>query len=69
MSRPGDEKRYPVPKVDRCGVVWIRPEKAELIEYRVTPQEFQAFTACRLLWHWTNVRSKEVKEKVLPALR
>jgi hypothetical protein len=61
IGRPGDEKRYPVPNVQRCGVVWVRPEKAELIEYSVTPQEFQAFTACRLLWHWVNARSKEVR--------
>jgi hypothetical protein len=43
--------------------VWIRPEGAQLIEYSVGPQEFQAFTACRLLWHWLTVRSKEVREK------
>lgn len=62
IGRPGDEKRYPIPKVERCGVLWVRPEGAELIEYSVTPQEFQAFTACRLMWHWVNVRSKEVRE-------
>lgn len=61
IGRPGDPKRYPVPKVDRCGVVWIRPEGAHLIEYRVSPQEFQAFTACRLLWHWVHERAQEVK--------
>jgi hypothetical protein len=63
IGRPGDPKRYPVPKVDRCGVVWIRPEGAQLIEYAATPQEQQAFYACRLLWHWVNERSKEVKGK------
>jgi len=61
IGRPGDPKRYPVPKVDRCGVVWIRPEGAQLIEYKADPQEFQAFAACRLLRHWIDERSKEVK--------
>ena len=61
IGRPGDPKRYPVPKVTRCGVLWVRPEAAQLIEYQVTPQEWQAFTACRLLWHWVNNRAKEVK--------
>jgi hypothetical protein len=61
IGREGDPERHPVPKVDRCGVVWIRPEGAELIEYQVSPQEFQAFAACRLAWHWVNERSKEVK--------
>lgn len=61
IGRAGDPKRYPVPNVGRCGVLWVRPEGAELIPYRVTAREFQAFTACRLLWDWVNLRSKEVK--------
>jgi hypothetical protein len=63
IGRPGDPKKYPVPKVDRCGVVWVRPEGAQLIEYQVTPQEQQAFYACRLIWQWVNGRSKDVKGK------
>lgn len=63
IGRPGDEKRYPIPKVQKCGVLWVRPEGAQLIEYSVTPQEFQAFTACRLLWHWVHQRAEEVKGK------
>ena len=61
IGRPGDPKQYPVPKVDRCGVLWLRPEGAELIPYSVTPREFQAFTACRMAWDWVNHRAKEVK--------
>jgi hypothetical protein len=61
MGRPGDSKQYTVPQATRYGVVWVRPEGAELIEYRVTPQEFEAFAACRRMWEWVNKRSKEVK--------
>lgn len=61
IGRPGDPKRYDLPKVDHCGVLWIRPEGAELIPYDVTPREFQAFAACRMAWDWVNNRSKEVK--------
>jgi hypothetical protein len=61
IGRPGDPRRYPIPKVTRCGVVWVRPEGAELIPYSVTPREFQAFTACRMAWDWVNTRAKDVK--------
>lgn len=61
IGRPGDQKQHAIPKVGKCGVLWIRPEGAELIPYSVTPQEFQAFTACRFAWHWVNERSKQVK--------
>lgn len=61
VGREGDPKRYPVPHVERCGVVWVRPEGARLIEYTVGPQEFQAFAACRFAWYWVTERSKEVK--------
>ena len=61
IGLPDDPKRYPIPKVDRCGVLWIRPEGAELIPYDVTPREFQAFAAARMAWDWVNHRAKEVK--------
>jgi len=61
IGRPDDPKRYALPKVDRCGVLWIRPEGAELIPYDVTPREFQAFAAARLAWDWVNNRAKQVK--------
>lgn len=69
IGRPGDPKQYPVPKVAKCAVLWIRPEKAEFIPYDgahgkpdVGPAAFQTFTALRLAWQWVNVIAKEVKE-------
>ena len=61
IGRPGDPRQHAIPKVDKCAVLWLRPEGAELIPYDVTPREFQAFTACRMAWDWVNKRSKEVK--------
>lgn len=61
IGLPGDPKKHVIPKVDRCAVLWIRPEGAELIPYDVTPREFQAFTAARMAWDWVNNRAKEVK--------
>jgi len=61
IGRSGDPKKYPIPKATRHGVLWIRPDGAELIPYSVTPREFQAFTACRMAWDWVNNRAKSVK--------
>lgn len=61
IGRSDDPKRHAIPKVDKCGVLWLRPEGAELIPYSVTPREFQAFAAARLAWDWVNNRAKEVR--------
>ena len=61
VGRPGDPRKYPLPQVTRCGVVAITRQRAELIEYHVTPLEFEAFLACRRLHTWVSERSKEVK--------
>jgi len=61
IGLPGDPKKHVIPKVDRCAVLWIRPEGAELIPYDVTPRELQAFAAARMAWDWVKNRSKEVK--------
>jgi hypothetical protein len=63
IGKPDDDKKYAIPKVDRCAVLWIRPEGAELIPFDVTPREFQAFSAARMAWDWVNIRAKEVKGK------
>ena len=63
IGREDDPKKYPIPKVQRCGVVAITPKEARLIEYEVTPVEFEAFAAARTAWDWVNQRSKDVKVK------
>lgn len=61
MGRPGDPERHPLPPVTRCGVVAITRDDAQLIEYDVTPQEFEVFLALRRAYDFKNKRAAEVK--------
>lgn len=63
IGKPGDPKRYRLPKPTRYGVVHIRPEGAELVEYHVTDFEWHAFLAALRLSQWVNGRAKAVKGK------
>lgn len=61
LGRPGDPTKYAVPQARRFGVVHVRPEAAQLIEYRVTKEDFEAFLACRQLYGWVNERAEKVR--------
>lgn len=63
-GRPGDPKKYGIPKATRFGVLHVRPEKAELIPYDVTDAEFRAFVACRYLTDWLEFRAPAIKQPV-----
>ena len=60
IGRPDDGTEYPLPMAPRHGVVWVRPEGTSLVEYDITPREFQAFAAARMAWDWVHNRSKQV---------
>jgi hypothetical protein len=62
-GRPGDPKKYAIPKATRFGVLHIRPEGAQLIPYQVGPAEFAAFLACRQLTTWLAERAPFVKSE------
>lgn len=54
---PFDPTRYPMPKVERYGVLHLRPDKYpdtgyRLIELAVGHREYVAFLAARELWQW-----------------
>lgn len=66
IGRPGDPKRYEIPKVDQYGVVHIRPEGAELVPYDVTGA-FDAFLAFKRGAEW-RLREGIVGSPVGPAL-
>lgn len=63
LGREGDPKKYRIPQATRYAVIHVRPEKAELVEYDVTPEDFRAFLACRDLHRWTNERAPYIKRK------
>jgi hypothetical protein len=70
FARTGTDKRYRIPRIDRCGVVHVRPEGARLVDYTdaVTPKTYQTFLAARQVWTWQQVTKdgvgKEIKREV-----
>jgi hypothetical protein len=52
IGRPGDTKRYSIPKVTAYGVLHLRPEGYEVVPYNVTPRTFSAFLEALRLYRW-----------------
>lgn len=65
IGRPGDPKRYRVPRVTRFGVIHVVPEGAELVPYAVDRGTYAAFLRCIEVWHWTQGPAKTVVGKPL----
>lgn len=69
VGLPEDPKKYRLPKIDTFAVLHIRPDKYargyRLIEYRVGPDEFEAFLACLRLTQWKKT-SKDVIGETIP---
>lgn len=60
-GKPNDPKRYPIPQATRFGVVAVNQSACELVEYSVTPRDFETFLALRTAWSWKQERKPEVK--------
>jgi hypothetical protein len=60
---PGSTDMIALPKAQRYGVLWVTDAGAELIEYRVTDVEWQAFLACRLLWEWVHAHKATIQTR------
>lgn len=54
-GRAGDPRKGAIPRIDRYGVVHVRPDKARLVEYHVNQADFDAFLSCRALLRWENM--------------
>lgn len=64
IGRPGDPKRYRIPRTTRFGVLHIRPEGARLVPYAINEDTFAAFLACRALYEWEKGQAQTVKGEV-----
>ena len=66
VGLPEDPKKYKLPKIDTYAVLHIRPDKYargyRLIEYRVRPEDYEAFLACLQLTTWKNNNSAVIGE-------
>jgi hypothetical protein len=60
LGRPGDPRRYQVPRAHRFGVIHVVPEGAELVPYHVDRGTFQAFLRTHEVWDWTQGPARTV---------
>ncbi len=67
IGRPGETRRFRLPRATKFGVVHVRPEGARLIEYRVDRSTFAAFLEARRLYEWVNGPGKSVVGDPVPA--
>lgn len=61
IGYPGDARRHPIPEIDKYGVVAITPTECRLIEYDVTPWDYEAFMHLRGIHEWVKTRKGMVK--------
>jgi hypothetical protein len=68
IGLPEYPKKYPIPKIDTFAVLHIRPDKYargyRLIEYRVGPDEYDAFLACLRLTNWKATNASVIGETI-----
>lgn len=65
IGRPGDPRRYRVPRAQRFGVIHVVPEGAELVPYAVDRGTFTTFLRAREVWEWTQTLARDVVGKPL----
>lgn len=65
IGRPGDPRKYRVPRATRFGVIHVVPEGAELVPYAVDRGDFAVFLKALEVWHWTQGKAKTVVGKPL----
>jgi hypothetical protein len=61
IGKPQDSTRYPIPHIDKYGVVAITPNDCQLVEYQVTDAEWQTFLRLRGIHEWVKTRKGQVK--------
>jgi hypothetical protein len=66
----GDPTQYPMPQVQRTGILHLRPDQYpdtgwRLVEYPVTDRDYVAFLGALELWQWKSERrfSKSILNK------
>jgi len=64
-----DGSSEPLPKIDRCGVLWLRPDEWSFVELNVTqdPSDpcFQTFLSLLRAWEWDNRLKKKATGPVV----
>jgi hypothetical protein len=63
IGRPGDPRRYRLPRPTRFGVVHVSAERAELVPMAVDRSTFATFLQALEVWRWTQGPAKTVVGK------
>ncbi len=63
IGRPNLRTQGRIPRIDRYGVLHLRPEGYRLVEYKVTPDTFDAFLDALRLTAWRDGEAQTVMEK------
>lgn len=69
MGWAEDPKQYPIPPIDRYGVLHLRPDRFDLVPYAVSHDTFEQFLRCLRLYEWMRGSRKLMEEPVpVPAM-
>jgi hypothetical protein len=60
IGRPGDPRRYRLPRVTRFGVIHVQADRAELVPVAVDGSTFATFLRALEVWRWTQGPAKTV---------
>lgn len=60
IGRPGDPRRYRLPRATRFGVIHVREDRAELVPVAVDRSTFATFLRALEVWQWTQGAAKTV---------
>jgi len=55
VGRAGTPKRFRLPRIERCGVIHVRPEGYRLVPFEVDRSTFGAFLAAKAIHDWRAV--------------
>lgn len=58
VARPGDSARYPLPAIERFGVLHVTDAGTRLYDAEVTDDDWIAFRACLRLHQWRSSKSR-----------
>jgi hypothetical protein len=64
LGFPGNPELSPLPRIQRAGVLHVRPDGARLVPYTIGTDTHDAFLAALALYRWREEKSKGVMEAI-----
>lgn len=60
IGRPGNPQKFRLPRIDRFGVLHLRPEGYELVEFAVDEETFEVFRSIKRLYDYQSGPAKRL---------